>query len=91
MALFNASDFTGCSDSYAAPAGFNDPIFAGSVDLILSTGITQQVFDSLSSALKYIHYMEANSLCSLGLSEDVTVLNLRSKLLILENRYINQK
>ena len=50
MALLHASDFTGCSDSFAAPAGFNDPIFAGSVDLVLSTGITQQVFDTLSSA-----------------------------------------
>ena len=43
MALLSASDFTGYSDSYAAPAGFNDPIFAGSVDLLLSTRITQQV------------------------------------------------
>ena len=51
MALLSASDFTGYSDSFASPAGFNDPIFAGSVDLILSTGITQQVFGSLSSAL----------------------------------------
>ena len=58
MALFSASDFTGYSDSFAAPAGFNDPIFAGSVDLILSTGITQQVFDTLSTGLKCIHYME---------------------------------
>ena len=91
MALLSASDFTGYSDSYAAPAGFNDPIFAGSVDLILSTGITQQIFDSLSSALKCIHYMEANNLYSLSPNEDVTVLNLRSKLLILENTYINQK
>ena len=48
MALLSASDFIGYSDSFAAPAGFNDPIFAGSVDLFLSTGITQQVFDSLS-------------------------------------------
>ena len=72
MAPLNASDFTGCSDSYAAPAGFNDTIFAGSVDLILSTGITQQVFDSLSSALKCINYMEANSLYSLGPNEDGT-------------------
>ena len=90
MALPDASGFTGYSDSFAAPAGFNDPIFAGSVDLILSTGITQQVFDSLSSALKCIHYMEANNLYSLCPNEDVTVLNLRSKLLILENTYINQ-
>ena len=90
MALLSASDFTGYSDSFAAPAGFNDPIFAGSVDLVLSTGITQQIFDSLSSALKCIHYMEANHSYSLGPNEDVTVLNLRSKLLILEHAYINQ-
>ena len=91
MALLNASDFTGYSDSYAAPAGFNDPIFAGSVDLDLSTGITQQVFDSLSSALTCIHYMEVNNLYPPGPNEDVTILNLRSKLLILENTYINQE
>ena len=91
MALLSASDFTGYSDSFAAPAGFNDPIVAGGVDLILSTGITQQVFDSLSSALKCIHYMEANSVYSLSPNEDVTVPNLRSKLLMLENTYFNQK
>ena len=91
MALLSASDFIGYNDSFAAPAGFNDPTFAGSVDLNLSTGITQQVFDTLSSALKCLHYMEANSLYSLSPNEDVTTLNLRSKLLILENTYINQK
>ena len=91
MALLNASDFTSYSDSFAAPDGFNDPIFSGSVDLILSTGITQQVVDSLSSALKCTHYMEANNLYSLPPNEDVPVLNLRSKLLNLENTYINQK
>ena len=62
MALLSASDFTGYSDSYAVPSGSSDVTFSGSVDLILSTGITQQVFDSLSSALKCIHYMEANNL-----------------------------
>ena len=91
MALLSASDFTGYSDSFAAPAGFNDPIFTGSVDLILSTGVTQQVFDSLSSALKCIHYMEANNSYSLSPNEDVTVLNLRSKLIVLEHTYINHK
>ena len=91
MAPPNASDFTGYSDSFAAPAGFNDPIFAGSVDLILSTGITQQVFDTLPSALKCINYTEANELYSLSPNEDATVLNLRSKLLILENTCIIRK
>ena len=91
MALLSASDFTGYSDSFAVPAGSSDVIFSGSVDLILSTGITQQVFDTLSTALKCIHYMEANKLYSLSPNEDITIINLRSKLLILENTYINQK
>ena len=77
MALLSASDFTGYSDSFAVPAGFNESIFAGSVDQILSTGITQQVFDSLSSALKCIHYMEANNFYSLSPNEGVIVLSLR--------------
>ena len=91
MALLSVSDFTGFSDSYAIPANSSDVIFSGSVDLILGTGITQQVFDTLGTALKCIHYMENNKLYSLSPNEDITVINLRSKLLILENTYINQK
>ena len=91
MALPNASDFTGYSDSYAVPAGSSDVIFTGSVDLILSTGITQQVLYTLSTALKCIHYMETNKLYSLSPHEDVTIINLRSKLLILGNTYTNRK
>ena len=91
MALLSASDFTGYSDSYAIPANSSDVIFSGSVDLILSTGITQQVFGTLSTALKCTHYMEANKIYSLSPNEDVTIINLRPKLIILENTYINQK
>jgi hypothetical protein len=91
MALLTVSDFNGYSDTYAIPSGATDPIFTGSVDLNLSTGVTQQVFDSLSTALKCIHYMEQNKIYSLSPNEDITILNLRSKLLILENTYINQK
>ena len=58
MALFQAGRFTGFSDSYAVPAGSSDVIFTGSVDLILPTGITQQVFDTLPTALKCTHFME---------------------------------
>ena len=91
MALYQAGAFTGFSDLYAVPAGSSDVIFTGSVDLILSTGITQQVFDTLSTALTCVHFMESNKLYSLSPNEDVTILNLRSKLLALENTYINQK
>ena len=91
MAFFNASDFTGFRTNYAIPSGVSDPIFTGSVDLILSTGITQQVFGTLSTALKCINYMETNKLYSLSPNGDIIILNLRSKCLILENTYINQK
>ena len=91
MALLNASDFIGFSDNYAIPSGVSDPIFTGSVNIILPIGITQQVFDSLSTALKCIHYMEQQELDSLSPNEDITILNSRSKLLIIENIYINQK
>ena len=66
MALLSASDFTGYSDLYAVPAGSSDVIFIGSVDLILSTGIFQQVFDTLGTALKCIHYMETNTIFSIA-------------------------
>ena len=91
MALYSASDSTGFSDSYAAPAGNSDVIFTSSVDLILPTGITQQVFDKLSTALTCIHFREQQKLYSRSPNENVTIMNLRSKLLISENIYINQK
>ena len=62
MALLSASGFTGYSATFAVLSGVTDNLFTGNVDIILSTGITQQVFDSLSTALKCIHYMEANNL-----------------------------
>ena len=80
MARFQAKDFTGFSDYFAIPAKSSDVIFTGSVDLILSTGITQQVFDTLSPALKCIHFMEQQKLPSLSPNEDVTIINLRSEL-----------
>ncbi len=54
-------------------------------------GVTTQVFDVLSTAIRCIAYMDSNNLYSLSPNEDITILNLRSKLLILENTYLNQK
>ena len=90
MALYQATDFVGFSDSYAVPSGVVEPLFTGSVDLICSIGITQQVFDTLSTAIKCIHSIGHSRLYSLSPNEDITIINLRSKLLILENTYINQ-
>ena len=81
MALLNSSGSNGYYDSYAVPSGSSDVIFSGSVDIILSTGITQQAFHTSSTALKCTHYMESNKLYSLSPNENITILNLRSKLL----------
>ena len=92
MALLTHNDFDGFSASYINPVGVDvGTIFTGSVDIILSTGVTQSVFDQVSTAGKCIHYMESNNLYSLSPNEDITIINLRSKLLILENTYLNQK
>ena len=84
MALYQASYFTRPSDAYAVPAGGSDVIFTGSVDLILPTGTTQQVFDTLSTALKCIHFMKQQNIYSLSPNEDATIINMRSELLFLE-------
>ena len=77
MALYSASGFAGFSDSYAVPAGSSDVIFSGGVDLILPTGTIQQVFDTLSTALKYSHFMEQQKLYFLSPNGDVTIIKLR--------------
>ena len=96
MELLTHSDFNGFSATVALPSDninpvFLETIFTGSVDIILSTGVTQSVFDQTSTAIKCIHYMESNNLYSLSPNEDITIINLRYKLLILENTYLNQK
>ena len=90
MALLKHSDFDGFSAGYEFPVGVDlATAFTGSVDIILSTGVTQSVFDQTSTAIKCIHYMESNNLYSLSPNEDITIINLRSysitlKLLISE-------
>ena len=73
MALYQASEFSGFSATYAVPSGIADSLFTGSVDIILSTGLTQHVFDALSIAMKCIHFMETNKLHSLSPNEHITI------------------
>ena len=77
--------------AWSVPVDEGIQVSTGSVDLVLSTGVTQQVFDRVSTALECIHYMETNKLYYLSPNEYITIMNLRSKLLIIEHAYINQK
>ena len=91
MAIINLFDLDGYSSTYAIPAYVTTALYTGGIDMILSTGVTVQVFESMGTMLKCIHYMDSHNLYSMSPNEDITILNLRSKLLILENTYINQK
>eukprot|EP00972_Heterocapsa_arctica_P069152 10217971-Heterocapsa_arctica.AAC.1 len=91
MAISNTADFDGNSATYAVPASDSSTLYTGGVDISLSTGVTTQVFDTLSTAITCIHYTDSNNLYSLSLNEDITILNLRSKLLIVENTDLNHK
>ena len=61
MALLNASELTGYSYNYAIPSGVSDPtIFTGNVDLILSTGITQQIVDTYFKHCSKMHSLHGS-------------------------------
>ena len=75
MAILNHTDFSGSDATYSIPASDSSTLYTGSIDIMLSTGVTTQVFDALSTAIKCIHYMEVNSLYSLSPNEDITILN----------------
>ena len=91
MALLTHPDFNGFSAHYAVPADvYVETLVLGAGCIALSTDVTQQVFDQLSTAIKCIHYLETNKLYSISPNEDINVISLRSKLLVLEITYIHQ-
>ena len=81
MALYQASDFTGFSDSYAVPAGSGDVIFTGSVNKFYQLELLSKYpIHYLLLGNVVIHFMEIKELYSLSPHEDVTILSFRSKL-----------
>ncbi len=87
--LLTASDFSAYSVETPTQAGTKGT--GGAVSLVLSDGTTLNVFDAHDTALKCLHYMNVSKLYSYSPSEDITILNLETKLLILENTFMNQK
>ena len=73
MALHQTSDLSGFSATYAAPSGLTDSRFTGSIGIILSTGLTQQVSEALTTAIKCINFMGNNKLYSLNLDDNITI------------------
>ena len=89
MVLLQSSDFDIYVAAWSVPVQDGIQVFTGSVGLVLSTGVTQLVFDRVSTASTCIQYMEATKLYYLCPNEDITITTLRSQLLVLENTCIN--
>ena len=88
--LFTANDFTTSVDIPVGQTG-SPPNAAHSVQLTLQDGTVINVFDSLTTALKCLSTMRAKGQWFLQASEDVVVVSVGTKLLVLEATLINQK
>ena len=89
MTIFTSSDFTGYTPSQ--PTGAASLTDTGSITLIKSDATTETVFDSLTTALKCLNFMNSKNMYYLMAGDDITVVNCQTKLLILENTFTNQK
>ena len=89
MTIFTSSDFTGYTPSQ--PTGASSLTDTGSVTLIKSDATVETVFDSLTTALKCLNFMNSKNMYYLMAGDDITIVNCQTKLLILENTFTNQK
>ena len=88
-AIFDSNDFS--SNTVDIPNGESTITDTGSINIVLSTGVNQPVFDSLSTALKCLNFMNSRSQYFIMAGDDITIINCQTKLLIFENTFINQK
>ena len=88
-AIFDSNDFS--SNTVDIPDGESPPLTdTGSINIILSTGVNQPVFDSLSTALKCFNFMNSRNQYFIMAGDDITIINCQTELLIFENTCINQ-
>ena len=89
MTIFTSSDFTGYTPSQ--PTGAASLTDTGSITLIKSDSTIETVFDSLTTALKCLNFMNSKNMYYLMAGDDITIVNCQTKLLVLENTFTNQK
>ena len=68
------------------------PVSTSSVNLIMSDGSTNTIFDSVATGLKLLEFMNSRNQYYLQASDDVMIINVDGiKLLIVETTFMNQK
>ena len=90
MSIFDNTDFA--SSVIDVPVGQSGNVTDnGNISIIKSDGVNQIVFNSLSTALNCLNFMNSRGQYYMAAGDDLTILNLQTKLLIVENTFINQK
>lgn len=91
---FTASSFPNAIIDVPFPKNSSTTIPAYSVQnvtIITSDGVTRTVFDTLPTALLCLNYMRSRKQYYLQASDEITIINCETKLLIVENTFLNQK
>ena len=72
-AIFDSNDFS--NNTVDIPNGESTITDTGSVNIILSTGVNQPVFNSLSNALKCLNFMNSRNQYFIVAGDDITIIN----------------
>ena len=89
MSIFDNTDFAG--STIDVPVGETIITDNGNISIIKSDGVNQIVFNSLSTALKCLNFMNSRGQYYMAAGDDITILNVQTKLLIVENTFTNQQ
>jgi len=91
-AIFTSSSFPSSSvDLPIVASGVTLPTLGtDAVKLIMSDGTTKTVFDTITTALKCLNFMRSRKQYYLQASDEITIINCETKLLILESTFLNQ-
>lgn len=91
-AIFTSTSFpTSTVDKPVGAADLSTADGNQAVRLVMSDGTTKTVFDSLTTALKCLNFMRSRDQYYLQASDEITIVNCETKLLVLESTFLNQK
>ena len=90
-AIFTSTSFpTSTVDKPVGAADLSTADGNQAVRLVMSDGTTKTVFDSLTTALKCLNFMRSRDQYYLQASDEITIVNCETKLLVLESTFLNQ-
>ena len=89
MPIYGANDFV----DYPVETPYQDTKGnGGPVTIILSSGLTETVFNDLDTALRCLNFMNSRKQYYMQVNDDIIVVNISgTKLMILETTMLNQK